>query len=170
MLGRGTVFLTIPIDDDTVYCYCDAASGWDHDAELTELLSGFAEPAPTLLDPTGDVHVSTIEEVALDCWAQERVVLVGDAAHATSPNMAQGAAMALEDALVLTDCLHSVPGVPDALTAFQSRRRPRTDWVRAQTHRRDRTRSLPPAIRDNVVRLLGRRIFHANYRLLLDAP
>jgi 2-polyprenyl-6-methoxyphenol hydroxylase-like FAD-dependent oxidoreductase len=32
-------------------------------------------------------------------------VLIGDAAHATSPNMAQGAAMALEDALVLADCL-----------------------------------------------------------------
>jgi FAD-dependent urate hydroxylase len=51
------------------------------------------------------MHVSTIEEVALDRWARERVVLIGDAAHATSPNMAQGAAMALEDALVLTDCL-----------------------------------------------------------------
>jgi 2-polyprenyl-6-methoxyphenol hydroxylase-like FAD-dependent oxidoreductase len=43
----------------------------------------------------------TIEEVALDSWLREHVVLVGDAAHATSPNVAQGAAMALEDALVL---------------------------------------------------------------------
>jgi hypothetical protein len=43
-------------------------------------------------------------------------------------------------------------------------------WVRAQTHRRDHTRYLPPTIRDNVLRFLGRRIFHANYRPLLDQP
>jgi FAD-dependent urate hydroxylase len=78
--------------------------------------------------------------------------------------------MTLEDALVLTACLHSIPAIPDALAAFQARRRPRTEWVRAQTHRRDHTRYLPPMIRDNVLRLLGRRIFHANYRPLLDQP
>jgi 2-polyprenyl-6-methoxyphenol hydroxylase-like FAD-dependent oxidoreductase len=44
------------------------------------------------------LHRSTIEEVALDSWVNGRVILVGDAAHATSPNMAEGAGMALEDA------------------------------------------------------------------------
>ena len=173
MLGRRSAFLTIPIDGDRVYCYCDVVSTPVHDAPErvpVELFAGFAEPAATLLDAAVDVHVSTIEEVALDRWARERVVLIGDAAHATSPNMAQGAAMALEDALVLTDCLRKISTIPDAIAAFEARRRPRTDWVRAQTHRRDRTRYLPPAIRDNVLRLLGRRIFHANYRPLLDLP
>jgi FAD-dependent urate hydroxylase len=101
---------------------------------------------------------------------RDHVVLIGDAAHATSPNMAQGAAMALEDALVLADCLRDIRAIPDALAAFQARRRPRTDWVRAQTHRRDHTRYLPPTVRDTVLRVLGRRIFHANYRPLLDEP
>jgi FAD-dependent urate hydroxylase len=54
--------------------------------------------------------------------------------------------------------------------AFEARRRPRLDWVRARTHRRDRTRYLPPAMRDTVLRSLGRRIFHADYRPLLDPP
>jgi FAD-dependent urate hydroxylase len=180
MLGRRTAFLTIPIDGDCVYCYCDVVSPPDHDTPervtaqpLSELFVEFADPAATLLeelDAAADIHVSTIEEVVLDRWARERVVLIGDAAHATSPNMAQGAAMALEDALVLTDCLHRIPAIPDAIAAFEARRRPRTDWVRAQTHRRDHTRYLPPTIRDNVLRFLGRRIFHANYRPLLDEP
>jgi FAD-dependent urate hydroxylase len=180
MLGRRTAFLTLPLDDDRVYCYCDVVSPPAHDTpergpaqRLGELFSDFAEPAATLvdaLDGACDIHVATIEEVALDRWAHERVALVGDAAHATSPNMAQGAAMALEDALVLTDCLRKIPAIPDAIAAFEARRRPRTDWVRAQTHRRDHTRYLPPAIRDNVLRVLGRRIFHANYRPLLDQP
>jgi FAD-dependent urate hydroxylase len=177
MLGRRTAFLTIPLDGDRVYCYCDFVSPPNHDTpervraqRLSELFVEFADPAATLLDARAEIRASTIEEVALDRWARERVVLIGDAAHATSPNMAQGAAMALEDALVLTDCLHRIPAIPDAIAAFETRRRPRTDWVRAQTHRRDHTRYLPPKIRDNVLRLLGRRIFHANYRPLLDQP
>jgi FAD-dependent urate hydroxylase len=180
MLGRGTAFLTLPLAGDRVYCYCDVVSAHGNDTpepgpaeRFSQLFAEFAEPAATLLDAldaAADIHVSTIEEVALDRWAHEGVVLIGDAAHATSPNMAQGAAMALEDALVLTDCLHRTPAIPDALAAFHARRRRRTDWVRAQTHRRDHTRYLPPTIRDNVLRLLGRRIFHANYRPLLDEP
>ena len=180
MFGRGTAFLTLPIDGDSVYCYCDVVSPRDHDTperdpgqRLKELFSEFAEPVATLVDALGgaaDIHVAKIEEVTLDRWAHERVVLIGDAAHATSPNMAQGAAMALEDALVLTNCLRRIPAIPDAIATFEARRRPRTDWVRAQTRRRDHTRYLPPKIRDNVLRILGRRIFHANYRPLLDSP
>jgi 2-polyprenyl-6-methoxyphenol hydroxylase-like FAD-dependent oxidoreductase len=180
MLGRGVAFLMLPLTGDRVYCYCDVVSPRDHDTpkrapaeQLHELFAEFADPAATLLealDGAADIHVSTIEEVALDRWAHECVVLIGDAAHATSPNMAQGAAMALEDALVLTNCLQRIPTIPDALAAFEAQRRPRTEWVRAQTHRRDHTRYLPPAIRDNVLRFLGRRIFQANYRPLLDQP
>ena len=177
LLGRRNAFLTIPIDEDRVYCYCDHVSPPDHDTpervptqRLSELFVEFAEPAATLLEAPADIHVSTIEEVALDRWAHEHVVLIGDAAHATSPNMAQGAAMALEDALVLTDCLHGIAAIPDAIAAFEAQRRPRIDWIRAQTHRRDHTRYLPPKIRDNTLRFLGRRIFHANYRPLLDQP
>ena len=180
MLGRRTAFLTLPIADDRVYCYCDEISPEDFDSDeqspadrMKQLFSEFAEPASTLLnrlDAATDTHVSTIEEVALDAWVRDRVVLIGDAAHATSPNMAQGAAMALEDALVLADCLRDIRAIPEALTAFEIRRRPRTDWVLAQTHRRDRTRYLPPTLRNNVLRLSGRRIVHANYRPLLDQP
>jgi hypothetical protein len=43
-------------------------------------------------------------------------------------------------------------------------------WVLAQTHRRDRTRNLPPALRNLVLRRWGRNIFHANYRPLLELP
>lgn len=177
MLGRRTAMLTIPLAGDRVYCYCDdisprASDGAEHGApeHLRRLLSKFADPATTLLETAKDVHLAPIEEVALDSWVREHVVLIGDAAHATSPNMAQGAAMALEDALVLASCLRDIPAIGDTLRAFEARRRPRTDWVRAQTHRRDHTRYLSAAVRNNVLRLVGRRIFHANYSPLLDEP
>ncbi len=173
MLGHRTAVLTIPIGNGRVYCYCDVLSpaGEDRHEDLGRLFAGYAAPVRELLDSIPDrelVHRSTIEEVAVDSWVRGPVVLVGDAAHATSPNMAEGAAMALEDALVLTECLRGLETIPDALSAFEARRRPRTDWVRAQTHRRDRTRYLPAVARNAVLRAFGRRIFRSNYRPLLD--
>jgi FAD-dependent urate hydroxylase len=112
---------------------------------LAELLTGFAAPVPALLDtlgPAGAVHVSPIEEVTLDRWSRGSVLLIGDAAHATSPNMAEGAAMALEDGLVLAECLASGRGIAQTVATFEARRRPRAQWVLAQTHHRDRTRNL----------------------------
>ena len=68
------------------------------------LFADFAEPVPSILDELDGfnaIHFAQIEEMTLDSWARGRVLLLGDAAHATSPNMAEGASMALEDALVL---------------------------------------------------------------------
>ena len=180
LLGRNVTFLAVPIGRDRVYCYCDTPTdrtnglhGDDVTGRLAELLTGFAAPVPAILDtlgPDGAVHVAPIEEVTLDGWSRGSVLLIGDAAHATSPNMAEGAAMALEDGLVLAECVADGGDIAQAVARFQVRRRPRTQWVLAQTHRRDRTRNLPPALRNLVLRRWGRNIFHANYRPLLDLP
>ena len=180
MLGRGVSFLAVPIGRGRVYCYCDATTdripqlhGSEVTSQLAEVLSGFASPVPTILQalgPTGVVHLAPVEEVSLDRWSYGSALLIGDAAHATSPNMAEGAAMALEDGLVLAECLSSEPDLAQAMAQFQIRRRPRTQWVLTQTHRRDRTRNLPPAIRNLVLRLGARSIFRANYRPLLPLP
>ena len=172
LLGQNSSFLTIPIGDGRIYCYCD---GPPSQPRLRDLLAEYAEPVPTLLDAldesgngTGTGQAGPIEEVVLDCWTHGPVLLIGDAAHATSPNMAQGAAMALEDALVLAESLNAADSIPEALAAHERRRRPRTDWVLRQTHRRDRTRTLPPVLRNLVLKRFGRRIFHANYRPLRE--
>ena len=51
-----------------------------------------------------------------------RVVLVGDAAHATTPHIAQGASMAFEDAVVLSELLGEAPSIDQALQAYTARR------------------------------------------------
>ena len=117
--------------------------------------------------PPARVHAAPIQQVAAEQWGRGAVVLVGDAAHGMSPNMAEGASLAFEDALVLAACVRDAATVEQALAAFVARRSPRTGWVRAQTHRRDRTRDLPPALRNLTLRTLGRRIFQGNYRPLL---
>jgi FAD-dependent urate hydroxylase len=173
-LGPGSSFLTIPIGQGMLYCYSDGPPG-PPPLRLRELLADYAPPVPALLDAldqpgTATAHAGLIEEVVLESWSRGAVLLIGDAAHATSPNMAQGAAMALEDAIVLAECLTTVDGITDALAAYEHRRRPRTDWVLRQTHRRDRTRTLTPAVRNLVLKHRGRRIFQANYRPLRQQP
>ena len=172
LLGRGTSFLLVPVGAGQVYCYADAAdtSADARADQVKELFAGFAEPVPAALDRLTDPYVGWIEEAPSPALSAERVVLIGDAAHATAPNMAQGAAMAVEDALVLAEELTTHGTVGAALAAFTTRRQPRTDWVRARAHRRDRTRGLPAPIRDTALRLAGERHYRADYRTLLAEP
>jgi 2-polyprenyl-6-methoxyphenol hydroxylase-like FAD-dependent oxidoreductase len=173
MLGRGRAFLTVALGNGSVYCYGDIDTPEPADARAAqwrESFADFADPVPRLLEHAGEAYCAPIDEVVPPAWTAGRVVLIGDAAHASSPNMAQGAAMALEDALVLADALATRSPLEHALAEYQRRRTSRVAWVQEQTHRRDRTRRMPPTVRNLTLRLAGTRIFHANYRPLREAP
>lgn len=98
-----------------------------HVAMLKALLSRF--PSPTLqavaeaLDETSQVVFRPLEQLLVPTpWYKGRVVLIGDAVHATTPHMAAGAMIGLEDAIVLAEELARSTDLPAALTAFQERR------------------------------------------------
>ena len=77
--------------------------------------------------------------------------------------------MALEDAAVLGEVLKATPeDVPAALRAYELRRRKRCDQVRERTRERDRTRDVPPTLRDPMLRRRGKRIFADQYRGLVE--
>jgi 2-polyprenyl-6-methoxyphenol hydroxylase-like FAD-dependent oxidoreductase len=84
--------------------------------------------------------------------------------------MAQGACMALEDALVLSEMLASGGRVADQLLAFSERRRARIRWVQQRTHRRDRVRSLPASLRNIALRSSAARMYRNDYRPLFSEP
>jgi 2-polyprenyl-6-methoxyphenol hydroxylase-like FAD-dependent oxidoreductase len=179
MLGGARTFLAVPLGGGGVYCYLDLSSHDETDPthgesrRLEDMFGDFAAPVPSLIRAAADagpVHFAAIEEVVADDLVTGRVVLVGDAAHATSPNMAQGAAMAFEDAVVLAQCLIGHATVTEALGAYVTRRLPRIQWVREQTHRRDRIRSLPAPVRNLSLRLAGDRIYRSNYAPLMREP
>jgi 2-polyprenyl-6-methoxyphenol hydroxylase-like FAD-dependent oxidoreductase len=171
MLGRGRAFLTVALGQGVVYCYADmntsdpaGAAGED----WRQLFADFAEPVPRLLEQDAEAYFAPIEEVVQPAWTASGVALIGDAAHASSPNMAQGAAMAVEDALVLAELLAAGERVEHALAEYEQRRKARVAWVQEQTHRRDRMRSLSPIVRNLTLRLAAERIFRSNYRPLRD--
>ncbi|GJP64368.1 hypothetical protein CLOP_g21371 [Closterium sp. NIES-67] len=68
----------------------------------------------------------------LPFWVKGRAALLGDAAHAVTPALGQGANLAFEDAAQLVECLRAHSGLSDALLAFQSIRMPRVQAVASQ--------------------------------------
>ncbi|MFI5533135.1 FAD-dependent monooxygenase [Kitasatospora sp. NPDC051853] len=134
--------LLTPITDELMYLGAVFAEAEDfrpdperaHE-QLAERLAGFSGPVAEALrhvtDPAAVVY-SRISQVTVDePWHVGRVVLAGDAAHASTPHLAQGAAMAVEDALVLAQELDAAESVPAALAAWEARRRPRAMFVQS---------------------------------------
>ena len=175
LLGHRSQFVVMPMGGRRLYCYADETvdPGTENPADprerLRELFGDFGGCVPAVLDAVEKVQVARTDEVVLDSWSTGPVLLVGDAAHATAPSLAQGAAMALEDAVVLGEVLKASGGdVPGALRAYEQRRRGRCERVRRHTHERDDTRDLPPGDRDPMLRERGQRIFTDQYRSLVE--
>jgi 2-polyprenyl-6-methoxyphenol hydroxylase-like FAD-dependent oxidoreductase len=119
-------------------------SGWQK-AEITARFGAWHEPIAEVLDATEEAailrnDVSYLEP--LPSWSGGRVVLLGDAAHATTPGLGQGAALAIEDAVVLADCLAGGLGLGTALHVYESVRRPRAKAVLRRSRQVDRAAQL----------------------------
>lgn len=105
-------------------------------AELLPRLRALLAPFPALgwlsesMDETTPIMARPLETLLLDGpWHQGRIVLIGDAVHATTPHLASGAGMAIEDAIVLVDELDRATEVQAALHGFMARRLPRAKLV-----------------------------------------
>ncbi|CAG7589346.1 FAD-dependent monooxygenase [Rhodococcus opacus] len=98
--------------------------------ELRELYRDFHPEARALLDACDDVLKSALYvRDPLASWTDGRAVLLGDAAHPMMPFMAQGAGMAIEDAVVLSRCLSLFDDPAVALQAYQETRLQRTSRI-----------------------------------------
>ncbi|QSE91322.1 FAD-dependent monooxygenase [Rhodococcus pseudokoreensis] len=98
--------------------------------ELRELYRHFHPEARALLDACDDVLKSALYvRDPLASWTDGRSVLLGDAAHPMMPFMAQGAGMAIEDAVVLARCLSLFDDPAVALQTYQETRLERTSRI-----------------------------------------
>ena len=167
--GQGTLLL-IPVDEEHVYGYASTTRGGaagDDPQWLGSTFAGFPEPVATTvaaaLDDPGQLYYSPVEEVRCEHWSRGRLALIGDAAHATGPVWAQGAALALEDALVLADLLAERRDWSSVGAEYERLRRPRVAHVQAATDRMSRLAGLPGRLRDVVAPVLGPRAYRAAY-------
>jgi 6-hydroxynicotinate 3-monooxygenase len=106
--------------------------------ELRKAFAGFSREVERVLAACPEVHKwAIVDRDSLAHWAEGNVTLLGDACHPMTPYMAQGAAMAIEDAAVLSRCLDGVEreGVADAFRRFEATRRERTTRVQETSRR-----------------------------------
>jgi 2-polyprenyl-6-methoxyphenol hydroxylase-like FAD-dependent oxidoreductase len=100
-----------------------------------EVISFMPEAAPLLdqIHTTEDLLVAEYHDVRMPHWHGENVVWLGDAAHATSPQLGQGCNLALVDALELASCLERNEHLPMALSEYSRRRRAHLTYYQFMT-------------------------------------
>ncbi|MDD7939889.1 FAD-dependent monooxygenase [Actinomycetospora lutea] len=130
--GRGDLVGLAPLPRGRTYLYAmvptaDVSAG-DPLPWLRARLAGWHDPIPAVLDAVdGRVLVHRLEDLRPpSSWHHGRVALLGDAAHAMTPNLGQGAAQAFLDAVVLAE---EATADPASLAAYERRRRPVAEAV-----------------------------------------
>lgn len=148
MLGNGRTLLLHPLPNGEVYCGAgpiavdtgtpsDATNGDD----LERMRAAFSDFGGHAVETLAHASAATLIpswyfHVDVARWHDQRCVLIGDAAHACAPTLSLGAALAIEDAVVLADVLASGAPIGDALTAYEQRRRPRVTGVQTASLQR----------------------------------
>jgi 2-polyprenyl-6-methoxyphenol hydroxylase-like FAD-dependent oxidoreductase len=132
--GQSTEFGVMPLIDGRTYWYAAANAGEaqrnpDELEELSRRFGTWHEPIPAVLartPPEAVLRHDIYRLPELDSYARGSVVLLGDAAHAMTPNLGQGGGQALEDAIVLAAAVSRTRDLSAALAHYDHQRRPRT--------------------------------------------
>ncbi|MEE1811269.1 FAD-dependent monooxygenase [Streptomyces sp. BE133] len=165
--GKGTEFGHIAFADGRAewHAVLNSSAGVRHADPLAAMRRRFGrwhDPVPALLEatrPDAVLHHDIHELVTpLPAFTTGRIALLGDAAHAMTPNLGQGACQALEDAAVLAGAVATEPTVESALAHYDTERRPRSQSVGRAARQAGRmgqqlTHPLAIAVRNTALRL-----------------
>jgi 2-polyprenyl-6-methoxyphenol hydroxylase-like FAD-dependent oxidoreductase len=139
-VGPKTKVGLTPMRPDLMYMFLVSAEPGNPRMPVDQLanlmrarLDGFtgviAELGTQITDPAGVVYKPMENLILPKPWHKGRVLIIGDAAHATTPHLAQGAAMAIEDAVLLAELLRQERPFEQLMAEFMSRRFERAQYV-----------------------------------------
>jgi 2-polyprenyl-6-methoxyphenol hydroxylase-like FAD-dependent oxidoreductase len=178
-LGDGCMFGLVPMGAGRTYGFAYVIQPRFHDpleGRLERLRNRFATFGGGVLaylaslERDDQVICSAMEWMEPGKWHVGRVILVGDAAHASSPMMGQGGCMAMEEACVLAEELRAAVTVESALANYVSRRKPRVEWVQRQSMAVGESLTIPSAVRNAALRERGDETTQARFGPLVPAP
>ena len=115
------------------------SESWSTQSSIEEVLAtfpGWHEDIDTIIKATpagGSYKFALFDRDPLPRWTEGRVTLLGDAAHPMLPLMAQGSAMAMEDAAILTRAFAESAAPDEALSRYEAARKERTAWTQLQS-------------------------------------
>lgn len=137
--GRGKRFGIVPLTNNRIYWFATMNASAKNERlknyttqDLAKEFEDFHLPIPQIIEETKNEQLiwsDIIDLEPLKKFAFGRIVLMGDAAHATTPNMGQGACMAIEDAAILAICMNEERQVERAFVNFEKRRISRTTKI-----------------------------------------
>ncbi|MGH8828607.1 MAG: FAD-dependent oxidoreductase, partial [Jiangellaceae bacterium] len=124
-------FANLPRRDEPARGQLESVSAEEWRRRLLACYDGDAGPAVSLVQATPELMpMSAIHSIPhLPTWHSDRMIVIGDAAHAPSPTSGQGASLSIEDAVVLAMCLRDLPGQQAAFARFEAARRPRVERI-----------------------------------------
>ena len=134
-LGRGQRIGLVPIGEKRLYIWTTYNSpreerlAPDLPRQFAQFTDAGLQRLFAALPPPTSIITTEIEELWLEQWFSKNVVLLGDAVHAMTPNIGQGAGMAMEDAVALAEELAGSTKIEDALQNYVRRRKPRVETV-----------------------------------------
>jgi 2-polyprenyl-6-methoxyphenol hydroxylase-like FAD-dependent oxidoreductase len=180
--GPGARFGIVPIGQGEVYWFATRnapAGGRDEPgqvhAHLGELFGGWHAPIRDLLEATPEENILRTDihdRLPVRRWSRGRVTLLGDAAHPMTPNMGQGGCQAIEDAVVLAECLAREADVPAALAVYERRRVERANQFVSRSFQFGRIAQWENAagrlVRDTLVRLTPTRVTERQLRSVMN--
>lgn len=136
-------FGLVPLPKNNVYWYAlinarqsDPRIAKYSAKDLHRLFQNYHDPIPSLLLKTSSddiIHRDIVDIAPMDRFYSDRVVFIGDAAHAITPNMGQGACQAIEDARILAECLRIQSNYQGAFANYDARRRKRIEQISNQS-------------------------------------
>ena len=174
LLGEGCFFGLCPVGDGRIYGFGNITEPSAHEPpagrldRLRRRFAGFAgivQDYLAALSYDEEIHCGPVDWVALVQWHRGRVVLIGDAAHASSPTMGQDGSMAMEDACVLAECLRRDTTVGEALPSVA-----RVSWVHQESDAVAQSFRLPAAMRNAALRQYGDQMLQRRFAPLVAAP
>ncbi len=182
--GAGLRFGFVPVSDSQVYWYATSVSeAGEVDRRPTakeELLTAYADfsgPVSDIIAQTKSTEIirDDIHDLfPMNSWFSESTVLIGDAAHASTPNLGQGGAQAIEDSWVLAGKLASGNSARDAFARFQAVRFPRVERIVKASWRVGQVTNLTNKavcrLRDITFRCLPSFMARRHSRWLYDVP
>ncbi|MGH6714059.1 MAG: FAD-dependent oxidoreductase [Bradyrhizobium sp.] len=126
---------------------------------LRKFHAGWHDPIQAIIDAAENIVVTdTLDVATLPTWSRKRTLLIGDAAHATSPHAGQGASLALEDAMRLGRLMAAKQELSLTFQNFEAERRPRAEKIVALARRNGNSkREFSPTgawIRNRMMKLL----------------
>lgn len=178
--GKEGRFGIVPLADNQLYWFACVNSTRQNERMRNYTLNDLAVHFRDFHQPIAEIIKSTPAEnliwgdicdiEPLQKFAFGNAVLIGDAAHATTPNMGQGACMALEDAVVLANCLKKNSKVSDAFKSFEQKRIMRTHMIVNSSWRLGKIAQAENrfviTLRDTLFRLMPQRLYEKQIEAL----